>query len=1383
MPFSQQELRIAEALEERYRARIESDPDSDDYDEVVGKLATIGAKLDEHYKSQRQVDDTGKLTADATTRQPARVGEGDSSYFFEPNVREVQAFFRRNPDALDRLRDSRGAPLRAWAEGEGQAEMRAPMYDGHTQALTGYNVIPAKTHLDLLNEDQEPYKVAADEMWRLASEDATKKGGAIKRYRDVKLDRNEWKDYIEGGIKRGLNRILAPASLGAADAMSAGQASPLYDAVGDLADYRQARMSPEAKETARAMGYNPSDAEDMASSEDIQNRSMPAYVAGNIAGYGAPGNPANIAQRVIQEGLGYSARGVLGRAGTAAVAGGVSNAVESVYGDMARNANEGEPITAGNIGDMALNAAASGAIGTVSGGLFDLAGQGIGSAREGFRRYERNAPLRTLEEAGGRADVVTGVAAPTEIQQAYNQMHSVDPNRPPTTAGGELAADLAPHIEQSVKKRAIDEQARTAAEMENYYNHPDYQDIRVSAKPAVEGMIEMAQRNMGRNSTTGSIIPMDPATVDQIGGILRDYSEAVPVTRAEGPSLAQNSGGTIVPGELANRLYGYKEGDIGYFAPGQDALVLPIDVNAQNLTTLEQRIDRELNFAAARGNNNDPVWNRFNERVKAMRDEFPAYKDADGNLVAPPPDSVRPEPFDLAADVPRPPTDGRYLAPPMDVGGPTPPKPEGLMGVGPGGPPIPENPFDPRLPTSREAINPQPAPIAVQGDVSEPGYIGPEALPGVGPRYNPRDVGPAMRGQRPIEVAGGEYAQPPMVSRPDIPGAGPNYQPPNDPRRLGPPVEVQGQFDMGGEYGPPQSLDPGARQGVGPYRRFEQYQSVQPQPTQSVQGTYNQPPEVQMERAPTTERNPYGFASRGEPPHETPLPPSYRERSDELAAAGMDEKLHQREYGKTPPIEPRADQNISPEERALQQHDIDEFLRKDKEMNEPRAPEAPTGKQYGVVDRSDGGMREKTFDTAQEAKAEAKRLNDKFKSKGRFKVKGVDAPAASRSPLEKSLDAQLDGPDAPPVPKTEIEEAGARQTADREQVAQNQKAYVEDLFAPGREARAAQVEQVRALAENPQIIEEAIEAVKKVDERLGPIDPEQKRTMVVSMIEKKLGRKIDAEDLIRFGLISAGLVQMSTSDDDTGGAVGAGILGLGLGRGKKGSEPEAPKGPSKPAKPTQPEATLEDGRVVRGFSAMRNQQHTRQEAIEKAMKRLGVEGDNTLESRIRTYGQLDDRGKIDKALLDEAKSIDKASELRGEATDRVGELRRAAGAHAYPGLRDRSWPGGSSRSLGNAIIDMLGVRGYRAGEYLSGRFNHEFERNPFIRGNDTTSSRMQQELLQEPARRLLNLTGGGPAARLGGEQIYELLKGDSVYESKEEYEKKQKQKRNKERHP
>lgn len=1258
------------------------DPASDSYDEDLSRLGRLSSVIDQHYKELRQVDDNGKVTKETGSRQPARVGEGDYDYFFEPNVREVQAFFRRDPGALDRLRDSRGEPLRPWSEGIAQEEIRSPIYDAQANAMgpVGYNVQPAKTHLDQLTEDQEPYSLAADEMYRLASEDATRKGKGLKRYRDIKLEPNEWKDLIAGGVKKGVTRGVAPATLGVADAMSAGQASPALDAANDLMEYKNSRLTPEEKESARFWGYEPDNFEKMAPSEDIKNRSMPSYVLGNVAGYAMPGNPANITARVINEAAGYGARGVGGRLFTSALAGGVSNAEESAFRDMARYANEGQPIP---VGDVALNALVNGGVGAVSSGAFDLAGQGIGGLREGFRRFDRNAPLRTLEQAGGRADVLTGVAAPEEIRQAYERMHTADPNRPPVTAAGEMSGDLAPSIEQSAKKRALDERARTEAQMEEYYQHPAYRDRRVSPRPAVEGLIDLAKSRMSRGSASGERVAMDPAIVDEVGGVLRDYANANGVPRADAPSVAHTAKGTVVDGALANRLFGYKEGDVGYIRPGFDAVVVPkADINAQDLTALEGRIDRELNFASAKNNPDDPVWNRFNERVKELRDQFPLYQDAEGNLVAPPDDTPQ-SPFDLADDIPRGPGQGTYLSPPMDVGGQTPPKPEGLMGIG-GTNPIPDNPFEPRLPAGRGLLNPAITPnrqVTFEGSPSEPPYIPAEALPGVGPKYNPRDVGEALPVQGQFDV--GEAAPPPMVRQPDIRGVGPNFSPRSN----------------------------GA--------------AMEPQPTRGV-GTYNEPATVLpgADTPPKTDRNPYGFAGKN--------PVAVNSQNAEMLDQLAGNKLAM-------PIEPRADQNITPEERALQQHDIDEFLRKDAEMNAPE-PKGPTG------------------------------------ATGSTGAAGPD----ERGGLERMLDAQLE--QAPKVPTQEIEEIGALQTADREQVARDQKAYVEDLFAPGREARAAQVDKIRTLADNPEVVEEAIAQVKEIDRRLGGPDGiprEQKIQMVVHAIEKKLGRKIDPEDLIRFGLISAGLVTLSKEEESPGSAKEAGmglgslLLALGLrGRGGKGNEPEAPKG--KP-RPTQPEEKLDDDRVVRGFSAMRRRQHTRQEAIEKAMKRLGVEGDTTLEARIRNYGQGTNESKIDEALFNEAKGIDEAAIKKGEKSDRLGELRRAAGANAYPGLVARAWPSGSSRTLGNAVIDMFFTRGYRVGEFMSGRFNRQYERNPFVRGNDTTGSEMQRMLLQDPARRLLNLTGGGPTPRLIGNAAWNAYQESRPKrESAEEYEKRKK---------
>jgi hypothetical protein len=154
------------------------------------------------------------------------------------------------------------------------------------------------------------------------------------------------------------------------------------------------------------------------------------------------------------------------------------------------------------------------------------------------------------------------------------------------------------------------------------------------------------------------------------------------------------------------------------------------------------------------------------------------------------------------------------------------------------------------------------------------------------------------------------------------------------------------------------------------------------------------------------------------------------------------------------------------------------------------------------------------------------------------------------------------------------------------------------------------------------------------------------------------------------------------------------------------------------------------------------------------MKRLGVEGDTTLEGRIRTYGQLDDRGKVDQALLDEANAIGKGDNLR-----------QAAAANAYQELKDRSTPFGSLKGLGNAVIDFLGFRLYAGAEYPAGRFTREQPRNPYVREPTTLLGDMQKELLEDPTRRLLDLSAGAPGARWTND--FRRLYGGDEYETDE----------------
>lgn len=1224
MPLSPGAVKRAEALEDSLRSRIESDPDADDYDAVSNQLATVGRLLNEHYKSQRQTDENGRLTAEPPTRLPASV-EGDpesdeTGYFYEPNIREVQNFARRTPGALDRL------GLRTWAGGISVPEKREAVTDPMSGAAQGWNVVPAVTYLDNLRESDSEYGRLADEMYRLKSEEAQKYGTNLKRYRDIQFRPGQKVDYVAGTAGYVGDRVVAPALMGVADAATLGQATPLGDVLTELIDY-------EAGKRGIDIGPQPK-------GQDVIDRNRIAYTGGNLAGYGLPRNPANLIQgqlaevgnTLAQRAIGSAANTAIPRAAVAAGSAAVTNAFEGASQDFATRAAQStagdalgkdlEESAGAAVDNLGLNAA----VGGVMGGGLDAAASGINAVRQGYRGQPRNAPLRTLESAGGGAHVGYGVTAPKEIERYYNESNELGAHG---TAGDRAARQVAPDIEQSLVKQAEQEQIDIEKETQDYYRHPEYRDIEHNVTPAVQSLVDIAEGSFGRSSIDGSLIPADPPMMKKVGGILNDYAQPVPVSRKDAGSLASTTGGIVMESNVAKHLFG----DEVVAGPDQVILLRPIKVNAQGLTAMEGRIDRELGFSANRGDPNDPVWSRFNLGIKQTRDQFPLYRDAEGKLVGPPPESIRPEPFAKDPRAVPPQQEMRVVAPPIDVKGGPQQKPQGLLGVGPGQPDLPSSPFDPRAGiTPGAAADQLPRPIGIGGE----GMVArPEGLYGVGPG------GPSV---------------------PDNP-----FDP-----RLGTSQEairpMMQQNVTGGEYGPPPPLDPNARMGIGPRDNQGPVQSfteeglplpgVSAQKTVNVRGDYNKPREI--EPAPTTQR--FGIG----------------QRSDELAASGVDEKLYQQEYGPT-------------------------------------------------------GITEVSPDT--------------------------------RGGLERSLDEQLER--APKPDQAEIDEIGALQTADREQVAANQKAYVEDIFSPGSEARAREMAKVEKLAQNQQAIEEAMAQLNNIDRRLGPIPDEQKRTMLLDLISKKLGEDVTAEDLIRAGLIATGMVQMATDDGD--GETGAAVAGLGLfGRGKKKAGKEGPSLSPRPSKPEQLRHTTKDGKVREGFSALRSKQHDRLTAIEKAKARIGVGKDQTVEDRIRTFGQQEGRLGTDETLLQEATKIGKARELR-----------TAAGAAVYPHMKARAQFGGKD-GLWNKMFDFLGLRGYKAGEYLAGRFDNKNTRNPFVQrapevnpfwsSPGTYTERIQQSLIEDPARRLLNLSGGSPGARHGDDvrRILEALRGPGYYEENEE---------------
>lgn len=1371
MPLSPERVRELEADEEELMGLIESSVGDDDYEAVSSELSNISSVLNQHYNAYRQLDANGKLKATPkATRLPASSSDDpkakETSYFFEPSVAEVREMYRKDPELIKKL----GLSTK-WQTGISVPQTSMPIMDASGHAPAGWNIQPAKTFIDTLSDTEEPYTELANYLWEQRLADARQRGEVVKRYRDIHLAPGQLKDLVKGGAEYVATRQVAPAAMGAAKGYSMGQAAPLYDAARDMYDYNQSRaegrtIPPEHQVvtdpmTGMPMGTNetqpaPYDSRDLPpSSRELELRSPLADMAGGIAAYGLPGNPANLAEKGLSTAMGYAKSGVGGRLMNSAISGAGANVLESAVGQASRQLGEHQPPgdwfsdIPSAVGEAAGSydieqAAVDTAFGAGGGLLGDIISQSAGGMRNAYRESRRD--LQPVINAGGDTAMWGGVDAPPQVEADLKEASKVRAVGSP----GAIAADrLAPRIQKSLLDQQKKEKDLIAKQSEEYFSHPVYGQIRTSARPLVESLINLAQQGRVNSPLSGGRVAFNRDNIRKIREEFgSNWAEITQVPREQAGEFVAAHDGVVIDNGLALELF---DADV---PPNMVPVIVVDPMSAREVTAAEDWINDRLRHAKVQGGNNDPVYMAMDAGAKQMRDKFPLWRDEAGNLVNPPPETRSSQPYSPSGDIPPPadPSQAVSVIPKPREVGETRPRPEAKPGVGPGRPRM-FGPFDMRAAQQggeRASIMPRPRDI-----VDRPRMVY-EATPGAGPGQpdlpNPFD---ARLGNRRIPVRGDQT------------------------------VSV-----TGGEYGPPPPLDPNARLGVGDRFNPEPVVSftdeglpvpanVSAQPTVGVRGDYNRPPEVQMERAPTTERNPYGFTQRGQPEPEVPLPPSERNpfatspvaeeslstlAGNKLAMKAEEPKpvpdevepirgetleQFQARGGKTgaplpPEIQAKVDDGTLTSE--AQQKTVNEEIR--------QQTEAPTGKRYAILDQQDGAVREKTFATAAEAKAEAKRLGEKFKSKGRFKVKGVDGPAPAapdeRGGLERMLDARLEK--APKADQAEIDEIGALQTADREQVARDQKQYVEGNLSPGREARAAESEKMASLAEHQEAIEQAMGQANDMAERFGATDSER-RQWIADIVSKKLGRNVTVEDLIDAGLLAGGVGAAVIDEDGEAGsaaaAVGGGRLFGRKGKKKKKKEPEAPK----ETWPQEPKATLDNGDEVKGFSALRRQQHLAQGGIETAKQKVGALGDQSIRNRIIGFNRGDDID-YDKALLAEAQRIG--------AED---ELWRAAASAGWLDVKGRARGGTKGEGVVARTYDFVGPRADALAGYLSGA-----GRNPVAAGPSDLSEHLWRIMLADPTRRLMDQSGGKFGARYGNDAatIYQLLFGEEQQQEEEQ---------------
>lgn len=183
-----------------------------------------------------------------------------------------------------------------------------------------------------------------------------------------------------------------------------------------------------------------------------------------------------------------------------------------------------------------------------------------------------------------------------------------------------------------------------------------------------------------------------------------------------------------------------------------------------------------------------------------------------------------------------------------------------------------------------------------------------------------------------------------------------------------------------------------------------------------------------------------------------------------------------------------------------------------------------------------------------------------------------------------------------------------------------------------------------------------------------------------------------------------------------------------------GKKPEAQPEVKTP-EPTGPKpgeqltATLEDGTVVKGLSALRHRQHEALTALEEAQSATGSNSKENIHKKVLNYGARAGQPYTDEALMNEAKKIGKEQDLRD-----------VAATVAYQRLKDASEArvgGGTWARAGN----FLGFRLDPALAALSGQPHNPFFPNA---GATSISGKIGQYLAE-----LANQRAGIGAARLG----------------------------------
>lgn len=583
------------------------------------KLNKINKLLQDHYDANRPVDENGKLTEDAQSVQPIRTEPQQPqasfteavgrNYFFEPSVEEVQHRLRNEPELVDRL-DKAKPDLGIRKE----LEMAQPAYrtfnvgpmDPATGSTMNAGVQPTRMGVDALTSNSSAYKAVSDDMWDERLRDAQAKGINLERYSKVKLD-DEPLNFLEGGIQKGIRRVAYPAAMVVGDALTLGTGISKGNTV--------------KSELRKSI---PGFAEPDIDMEAVERTNPLIANIARIGAYMLPQQPTNALTTAALEAAGHGAMKFGGRVATTLAAGGLGNAFEN----LVRNTANGQSVAeAGRQipGDIAWGSALAGAGEALIGPLREY--------RQNVRESVTDPDRRTLINARGDTaifgDNLSGYKAPIEMREDIREAGGF---RHLGTAGDRAAERVAPKIQKSLDKQLADETARQAAQNKAYFRHPEYSEIEEPGQEAVDAVLELAETGWITGAIDKKPTNVDAATIERVGDAVGRIAQMKPfVNLKQAEQYAQKTGGKVIDGYTAKLMFPNEK-----MVGRNYAVVVASSMNAESLTALERSIDDVLKMSNKKGMENEPVYGRFQQAIKPVRDRFNLYVDADGNLVSPP---------------------------------------------------------------------------------------------------------------------------------------------------------------------------------------------------------------------------------------------------------------------------------------------------------------------------------------------------------------------------------------------------------------------------------------------------------------------------------------------------------------------------------------------------------------------------------------------------------------------------------------------------------------------------------------------------------------------------------------------------------------------------